>query len=81
MADEIIETHWEKEIVNTKLFWLKLAITLSGMTPIGPFVIGALAVAFVMTLKQALALVDVKALDHFVIAGPTVVSFAERGLL
>jgi DNA repair protein RadC len=32
-------------------------------------------------LKQALALVDVKALDHFVIAGSALVSFAERGLL
>ncbi len=33
------------------------------------------------TLKQALALVDVKVLDHFVIAGSGSVSFAERGLL
>lgn len=32
-------------------------------------------------LKQALALVDVKVLDHFIIAGPTILSFAERGLL
>jgi DNA repair protein RadC len=32
-------------------------------------------------LKQALALVDVKVLDHFVVAGSAVLSFAERGLL
>ena len=32
-------------------------------------------------LKQALALVDVAVLDHFVIAGSGSVSFAERGLL
>jgi DNA repair protein RadC len=32
-------------------------------------------------LKQALALVDVRTLDHFVVAGHRVVSFAERGLL
>ena len=32
-------------------------------------------------LKQALALIDVKVLDHFVIAGSGSVSFAERGLL
>ncbi|MER2512549.1 MAG: DNA repair protein RadC [Nitrosomonas ureae] len=32
-------------------------------------------------LKAALALVDVKVLDHFVIAGDEFVSFAERGLL
>jgi DNA repair protein RadC len=32
-------------------------------------------------LKQALALVDVRVLDHFIVAGAGVVSFAERGLL
>lgn len=32
-------------------------------------------------LKQALALVDIKVLDHFVVAGNTLASFAERGLL
>ena len=33
------------------------------------------------SLKQALALVDVRVLDHFVVAGNGVMSFAERGLL
>ena len=33
------------------------------------------------SLKEALALVDVKVLDHFVVAGNAVMSFAERGLL
>jgi DNA repair protein RadC len=32
-------------------------------------------------LKDALALVDVRVLDHFVIAGNQAISFAERGLL
>jgi DNA repair protein RadC len=32
-------------------------------------------------LKQALALVDIRTLDHFVVAGAALVSFAERGLL
>jgi DNA repair protein RadC len=32
-------------------------------------------------LKQALALVDVKVLDHFIVAGNAALSFAERGLL
>ena len=32
-------------------------------------------------LKQALALVDVRVLDHFVVAGSGVTSFAERGLI
>ncbi len=32
-------------------------------------------------LKKALALVDVRVLDHFIIAGNSVLSFAERGLI
>lgn len=32
-------------------------------------------------LKDALSLVDIRVLDHFVLAGDTVVSFSERGLL
>jgi DNA repair protein RadC len=32
-------------------------------------------------LKQALSLVDVRVLDHFIVAGTSVLSFAERGLL
>ena len=33
------------------------------------------------SLRQALALVDVRVLDHLIVAGPATVSFAERGLL
>jgi DNA repair protein RadC len=33
------------------------------------------------SLKQALALVDIKTLDHFIVAGDKTISFAERGLL
>ena len=33
------------------------------------------------TLKTALALVDVRVLDHLVVAGADVCSFAERGLV
>lgn len=33
------------------------------------------------TLKSALSLVDVRVLDHLVVAGTNVVSFAERGLI
>ena len=33
------------------------------------------------TLKSTLSLVDVRVIDHFVVAGDQVVSFAERGLL
>jgi DNA repair protein RadC len=33
------------------------------------------------SLKSALALVDVQVLDHCIVAGTRVMSFAERGLL
>lgn len=33
------------------------------------------------SLKSALALVDIQVLDHFIIAGSRILSFAERGLL
>jgi DNA repair protein RadC len=32
-------------------------------------------------LKSALALVDVRVLDHLIVAGGDILSFAERGLL
>ena len=37
--------------------------------------------ALTQTLREALALVDVRVLDHVIVAGPTALSFAERGLL
>jgi DNA repair protein RadC len=33
------------------------------------------------SLKQSLALVDVKVLDHFVVGGDSAMSFAERGMI
>ena len=32
-------------------------------------------------LKEALAMVDIKVLDHFIVAGTAALSFAERGLI
>jgi DNA repair proteins len=32
-------------------------------------------------LKEALGLIEVRVLDHFIIAGNQAISFAERGLL
>ena len=34
-----------------------------------------------LRLKEALALVDIRVLDHFIIGDGEVISFAERGLL
>jgi DNA repair protein RadC len=32
-------------------------------------------------LREAMALVDIRVLDHLIVAGTTVLSFAERGML
>ena len=32
-------------------------------------------------LREALAMVDIRVLDHFIVGGPDVLSFSERGLL
>ena len=37
--------------------------------------------ALTQTMKAVLALVDVRVLDHLIVAGPDILSFAERGLL
>lgn len=37
--------------------------------------------ALTRTLSEALAMIDVKVLDHFVVAGAQALSFAERGLI
>jgi DNA repair protein RadC len=37
--------------------------------------------ALTAALKKSLALVDVKVLDHFIVGGGAIMSFAERGLL
>ena len=37
--------------------------------------------ALTQTLKSALALVDVRVLDHFIVTRGGIVSFADRGLL
>ena len=34
-----------------------------------------------LPLKQVLALVDIKVPDHFIVAGSSALSFAERGLI
>ena len=43
--------------------------------------LNAAAVMFTRRLKEALALVDIRVLDHFVVTVGESVSFAERGLL
>ncbi len=72
---------YPREIVKEALQQNAAAVIFSHNHPSGRAEASAADIALTSTLKQALALVDVKALDHFVVAGATTLSFAERGLL
>ena len=71
-----------REVVKLALSHNAAAIILAHNHPSGVAEPSRADEALTQALKQALALVDVKLLDHFVVAGQAEpVSFAERGLL
>jgi DNA repair protein RadC len=72
---------YPREVVKRALRYNAGAVILAHNHPSGVAEPSHADEVLTQALKQALALVDVKVLDHFVIAGATVASFAERGLL
>ena len=72
---------YPREVVKAALRHNAAAIILSHNHPSGVAEPSMQDQALTRTLIEALAIVDVKILDHFVIAGPTALSFAERGLI
>jgi DNA repair protein RadC len=73
---------YPREIVKLALTHNAAAIILAHNHPSGVAEPSRADELLTQTLKQALALVDVKVLDHFIIAGNAPpLSFAERGLL
>lgn len=72
---------YPREVVKSALARNAAAIILAHNHPSGVAEPSYADEALTRALKQALALVDVKVLDHFVIAGNVATSFAERGLL
>jgi len=72
---------YPREIVKEALRHNAGAVILSHNHPSGVVEPSVQDRALTRTLTEALALVDVKVLDHFVVAGPSTLSFAERGLL
>ncbi|MCC6535013.1 MAG: DNA repair protein RadC [Burkholderiales bacterium] len=72
---------YPREVVKRALAHNAAAVILAHNHPSGVAEPSHADEALTRALKQALALVDVKVLDHFVIAGNAAVSFAERGLL
>src|SRR6202162_2314994 len=72
---------YPREVVKETLAHNAAAVVFAHNHPSGVTEPSRADEALTQALKQALALVDIRTLDHFVVAGHQVVSFAERGLL
>ena len=73
---------YPREVVKKALTHNAAAVVLAHNHPSGVAEPSGADVQLTGALKEALALVDVKVLDHFIVAGAGVpISFAERGLL
>jgi len=72
---------YPREVVKAALSRNAAAVILAHNHPSGVAEPSRADELLTQALKQALALVDIRTLDHFVVAGHRVVSFAERGLL
>ena len=72
---------YPREVVKTALARNAAAVIFAHNHPSGVAEPSRADELLTQALKNALALVDVRVLDHFVVAGAAVTSFAERGLL
>jgi DNA repair protein RadC len=70
-----------REIVKRALYYNAGAVILAHNHPSGVAEASRADEMITAQLKTALDLVDVRVLDHFIVAGNTTLSFAERGLL
>ncbi|NYT68846.1 JAB domain-containing protein [Pusillimonas noertemannii] len=72
---------YPREIVKLALWHNAKAVFLVHNHPSGAAEASAADIRLTQHLKQALALIDVQLLDHFIVAGPTIVSMAEKELV
>lgn len=72
---------YPREVVKRALFHNAAAVIFAHNHPSGVAEPSQSDRMLTDALKQALALVDVRTLDHFIVAGSQCLSFAERGLL
>lgn len=72
---------YPREVVKESLALNAAAVILAHNHPSGAAEPSRADECLTQTLKTALALIDVRVLDHLVVAGAEVSSFAERGLL
>ena len=72
---------YPREVVKRALYFNASAIIFAHNHPSGVAEPSHADELLTQSLKEALALVDVKVLDHFVVGGNVALSFAERGLV
>jgi DNA repair protein RadC len=72
---------YPREVVKRALYHNAASVILAHNHPSGVAQQSQADEMLTAALKQALVLVDVRVLDHFIVAGNTSLSFAERGLL
>jgi DNA repair protein RadC len=72
---------YPREVVKTALARNAAAVIFAHNHPSGVAQPSQADELLTRNLKEALALVEVKVLDHFIVAGNQAISFAERGLL
>ena len=72
---------YPREVVKKALAHNAAAVILAHNHPSGVAEPSSADRALTENLRTALALIEVRVLDHFVIAGNHITSFAERGLL
>jgi len=72
---------YPREVVKRALHFNAAAVIFAHNHPSGVAEPSRADELLTCSLKQALALVDIKVLDHFVVGGSSAMSFAERGLM
>jgi DNA repair protein RadC len=72
---------YPREIVKCALRMNAASVVLSHNHPSGAAEPSRADESLTKTLKAALSLIDVRVLDHIIIAGPVALSLAERGML
>lgn len=72
---------YPREVVKRCLYHNAASVILAHNHPSGASEPSHADQMLTQTLKNALSLIDVRVLDHFIVGGENVLSFAERGLL
>lgn len=72
---------YPREVVKRALFHNAAAVVLAHNHPSGNITESSSDVMLTGALKSALSLVDVRVLDHMIVAGMNISSFAEKGLI